>query len=37
MVLETCQIDKGNLHEQRSAECVGFSEAISNITLKLEP
>ncbi len=36
-LLGTCQIDKGNLHERRSAECMGFGEAISNITLELKP
>ncbi len=36
-VLGTCQIVKDNLHERRSAECVGFGEAISNITLEPKP
>ncbi len=35
-VLGTCQIDKGNLHEWRSMECMGFGKAISNITLELK-
>ncbi len=37
IVLGTCQIDKDNLHEQRSAECMGFGEAISNVTLEPKP
>ncbi len=36
-LLGTCQIDKGNSHKRRSAECVGFGEAISNITLEPKP
>ncbi len=32
-----CQINKGNSHEQRSTECVGFGKAISNVTLELKP
>ncbi len=28
---------KDNSHEQRSAECVGFGKAISNVTLELKP
>ncbi|SJK99897.1 uncharacterized protein ARMOST_03208 [Armillaria ostoyae] len=37
LVLEMCQIDQDRLHEQRSAECAGFGEAISNIALELKP
>ena len=33
-MLGTCQIDKDNLHEQKSMECVGFGKAISNVTLE---
>ncbi len=36
-VLGTCQMIKDNSHERRSAECVGFGEAISNVTLELKP
>ncbi len=36
-VLGTCQIDKGNSHKQRSTECMGFGEAISNVTLEPKP
>ncbi|PBK96572.1 hypothetical protein ARMGADRAFT_1027596 [Armillaria gallica] len=32
-----CQIDKDNSHKWRSAEYMGFGEAISNITLELKP
>ncbi len=28
---------KDNSHERRSAECVGFGEAISNVTLEPKP
>ncbi len=27
-----CQIDEDNLHEWSPVECVGFGEAISNVT-----
>ncbi len=37
LVLGTCQIDEDNLHEQSLAECVGFGEAISNVTLEPKP
>ncbi len=37
LVLGMCQIVKGNSHEQRSAECVGFGKAISNVTLEPKP
>ncbi|KAK0240422.1 hypothetical protein EDD85DRAFT_788489 [Armillaria nabsnona] len=36
-LLGTCQIDKDNSHEWRSAECVGIGEAITNVTLELKP
>ncbi len=36
-LLGTCQIDEDNLHEQSPVECVGFGEAISNVTLELKP
>ncbi|PBK87799.1 hypothetical protein ARMGADRAFT_1121388 [Armillaria gallica] len=36
-LLGTCQIDEGNLHKQRSTECVGFGKAISNVTLEPKP
>ncbi len=36
-VLGKCQMVKDNSHERRSAECVGFGEAISNITLEPKP
>ncbi len=36
-MLGMCQIVKDNSHERRSAECVGFGEAISNVTLELKP
>ncbi len=36
-LLGTCQIVKDNSHERRSAECVGFGEAISNVTLEPKP
>ncbi len=35
-LLGRCQIDKDNLHKWRSAECVGFGKAFSNITLELK-
>ncbi len=37
MVLGTCQMVKDNSHERRSAKCVGFGEAISNVTLEPKP
>ncbi len=37
LVLETCQIDKGNSHKWRSVECMGFGKAISNVTLEPKP
>ncbi len=37
ILLGMCQIDKGNLHEQRSMECVDLGKAISNVTLELKP
>ncbi len=37
ILLGTCQIDEDNLHERSPAECVGFGEAISNITLEPKP
>lgn len=37
LVLKTCQIDKDNLHKWRFMECMGFGEAISNITLEPKP
>ncbi len=37
ILLGMCQIDKGNLLKQRSTECVGFGEAISNVTLEPKP
>ncbi len=36
-LLGMCQMVKDNSHEWRSAECVGFGEAISNITLEPKP
>ncbi len=36
ILLGMCQIDKDNLHKQRSMECIGLGEAISNITLELK-
>ncbi len=35
-LLGICQIDQDNLHEQSLAKCVGFGEAISNVTLELK-
>ncbi len=37
ILLGMCQIDEDNLHEQSPAECMGFGEAISNVTLELKP
>ncbi len=37
ILLETCQIDKDNLHKWRSMECMDLGEAINNVTLKLKP
>ncbi len=37
LLLGMCQIDKGNSHERRSAKCMGFGKAISNVTLEPKP